>query len=643
MSPSRFSKHSPNKRPRRPFSKRLDTVRPPREEITLSPALSEEEKRAVPREEPLPVTASEVARRHWREVDFVLVTGDPYIDHPAILAARVARSLEAAGFRVAILARPSTRRPNDWTRFGRPRLAFLVTSGQYDSMDGCDPVTHQPLCDPFSPGGKPGTRPARALLAYAQRAGDTYPNVPVILFGEEASARRFVHYDFHLNKLRRPALIDARAALLCWHDAPGALVEAARRLDRGETVKSLRDIPGTVYRIDHTEDLLEETDTLLYLPSYEDACASAEQFGKMVALIEKNSNPAKGVAFLQEHEEDAIIVLPPSKSPGEAPKLTFTGTVQATAKGGDLPIVRRLDSLASAAPERCAGGCAMCALGTRCGDFGRTLLAEVPEAAEEFRRLAAESHAVTVAELLKTWRPCCASAEARDACGRTSCVWPVVCSSARIRPEIAEFLRMTIPATGEGEAPGPRRFLGSVPDTTLEKIAELISALHRHNLQPERVDSFVPSPFGLVTAMHFLGKDPTTGLSVHNVIRLRERRLQRALLDYFDGANYFDVKTALKDAGRNDLIGSGPQCLIPAYTTEMNLRRSSEIKRHQRKNQALREEQAQRRQRWEEKNRAAENKRSSGNKPSFRRGSRGPGRPGQNGKTPRRHPGRPGK
>ncbi|MBQ2684012.1 MAG: YgiQ family radical SAM protein, partial [Thermoguttaceae bacterium] len=76
------------------------------------------------------MTASEVARRHWQEVDFVLVTGDPYIDHPAILAARVARSLEAAGFRVAILARPSTRRPNDWTRFGRPRLAFLVTSGQ---------------------------------------------------------------------------------------------------------------------------------------------------------------------------------------------------------------------------------------------------------------------------------------------------------------------------------------------------------------------------------------------------------------------------------------------------------------------------------------------------------------------------------
>ncbi|MBO7678482.1 MAG: DUF3362 domain-containing protein, partial [Thermoguttaceae bacterium] len=442
-----------------------------------------------------------------------------------------------------------------------------------------------------------------------------------------------------LNKLKRPILIDARAALLCWHDAPGALVEAARRLDRGEAVKSLRDIPGTAYRIDHTEDLLEETDTLLYLPSYEDACESAEQFGKMVALIEKNSNPAKGVAFLQEYKEDAVIVLPPAKSPAQAPKAPFTGAVRNAAKGGVLPIVSRLDSLASA-PERCAGECAMCALGTRCGDFGRTLLAELPEAAEEFRRLAADSAAVTVAELLKTWRPCCASAEARDTCRRTSCVWPVVCSSARIRPEIAELLLMTIPTAGEGEAPRPRRFLGSVPDTTLEKIAALISALNIHNLQPERVDSFVPSPFGLVTAMHFLGKDPTTGVSVHNVIRLRERRLQQALLEYFDGANYFDVKTALRDAGRGDLIGSGPECLIPAYTTEKNLRRSSEIKRHQRKNQALRDEQARRRQQWEEKNRASENKRSFGNKPSFGKRNSGSGSPGQNGKSPRRRPGR---
>ncbi len=642
MSPSRFSKHSQNKRPRRPFSRRLDKVRPPREEFTLSPALSDEEKRAVPREAPLPVTAREVAQRHWREVDFVLVTGDPYIDHPAILAAQAARSLEAAGFRVAILARPSTHHANDWTRFGRPRLAFLVTSGQYDSMDGCDPVTHQPLYDWFSPEGKPGARPTRALLAYAQRARDAYPNVPVILFGEEASARRFVHYDFHLNKLKRPILFDARAALLCWHDAPSALVEAARRLDRGEPIKSLRDIPGTVYRIDHTEDLLEETDTLLYLPSYEDACESAEQFGKMVALIEKNSNPAKGVAFLQEYKEDAIVVLPPAKSPAQAPKVTFTGTVQGTAKGVDLPIVRRLDSLVSA-PERCAGGCAMCALGTRCGDFGRTLLAEIPEAAEEFRRLAAESAAVTVGELLKTWRPCCASAEARDECRRTSCVWPVVCSSARIRPEAAELLRMTIPTVRQGEVPRLRRFLGSVPDTTLEKIADMISALNAHDLQPERVDSFVPSPFGLVTAMHFLGKDPTTGISVHNVIHIRERRLQQALLEYFDGANYFDVKTALKDAGRSDLIGSGPECLVPAYTAEKNLRRSSEIKRHQRKNQALRDEQARRRQQWEEKNRVSEKKRSSGNKPSFAKGSSGPGRPGRRGTAPGKRPGRPGK
>src|SRR5437879_2595110 len=196
----------------------------------------------------LPMTAAEMAARGWESVDVVFVTGDAYVDHPSFAMAILHRVLEQAGFRVAILSQPDWHSCEPWRQFGRPRLFFGISAGNMDSM-----INHYTANkkvrndDAYSPGGKIGLRPDRATLAYCHRAREAFTGVPTIAGGVEASLRRLAHYDYWSDTVKKSILLDAKADLVVYGMGEHAIVEIARRLAAGKTVKDLRDMRGIAY------------------------------------------------------------------------------------------------------------------------------------------------------------------------------------------------------------------------------------------------------------------------------------------------------------------------------------------------------------------------------------------------------------
>ncbi|MGE5692300.1 MAG: YgiQ family radical SAM protein, partial [Candidatus Zixiibacteriota bacterium] len=195
---------------------------------------------------PLPVSAAEMHFRGWGEVDILIVTGDSYIDHPFIEAALVGRVMEAAGFRVGILPQPDWKSAEAFTALGKPKLFYLITAGNLDSMAAnYTPSRSRQKEDPYSHKGHIGLRPDRASLVYAHRAREGGGGVPVILFGLEASLRRLSYYDFWEERVRRPILFDAKADMVIYGPPERTAVELARRIKEGEKIGDIRDLPGT--------------------------------------------------------------------------------------------------------------------------------------------------------------------------------------------------------------------------------------------------------------------------------------------------------------------------------------------------------------------------------------------------------------
>src|SRR5579864_8488202 len=197
-----------------------------------------------------PLTRQEMTARGWDGVDVVFVTGDAYIDHPSFAMAILARVLEKAGFRVAMLSQPDWHSCEPWRQFGRPRLFFAVSAGNMDSL-----INHYTANkkvrndDAYSPGGRIGLRPDRATLPYCHRAREAFPGVPVIAGGVEASLRRLAHYDYWSDTVRRSILLDCKADLLVFGMGEKPIVDIARRLAAGQTVRDLRELRGVAYAL----------------------------------------------------------------------------------------------------------------------------------------------------------------------------------------------------------------------------------------------------------------------------------------------------------------------------------------------------------------------------------------------------------
>ncbi len=261
------------------------------------------------REAFLPVSAEDVRARGWSEVDFVYVTGDAYVDHPSFGVSIISRVLEAEGYRVAILAQPNYRSADDFRRFGKPRLGFLVTSGNIDSM-----VAHYTVAkkrrtyDYYSPGGKMGLRPDRAVIVYANRIREAYGDIPIIIGGLEASLRRFAHYDYWDDKMRRSVLIDSRADILTYGMGENIIRRLAALLDKGIPVRKIRDVRGCVYLAKRGDklhfDAIETCD-------YDELKENKEAYAKAFAAQYRNTDSVRGKAIVEYYGEKMLVQNPP--------------------------------------------------------------------------------------------------------------------------------------------------------------------------------------------------------------------------------------------------------------------------------------------------------------------------------------------
>ena len=262
-----------------------------------------------PRETFLPVSAEDVRARGWSEVDFVYVTGDAYVDHPSFGVSIISRVLEAEGYRVAILAQPDYRSTDDFRRFGKPRLGFLVTSGNIDSM-----VAHYTVAkkrrtyDYYSPGGKMGLRPDRAVIVYSNRIREAYGDIPIIIGGLEASLRRFAHYDYWDDRMRRSVLVDSRADLLTYGMGENVLRRVAALLDKGVPVRKIRDVRGCVYLAKRGEKVHFDA-----IPTcdYDELKESKEAYAHAFAIQYRNTDSVRGKAIVEYYGDKMLVQNPP--------------------------------------------------------------------------------------------------------------------------------------------------------------------------------------------------------------------------------------------------------------------------------------------------------------------------------------------
>jgi uncharacterized radical SAM protein YgiQ len=277
-------------------------------------------------------TPEDLKKRGWDALDIIIISGDAYVDHPSYGGAVIGRVLENAGYRVGIIPQPDWRKPDDFRKLGKPRLFFGITAGNMDSMVANYTASKRPRQkDDYSPGGKAGLRPDRATIVYANRIREAYGDIPIVIGGIEASLRRFAHYDWWDNTVRRSILLDSRANILVYGMGEIQVVEIARRLNEGINLSGIRGTALVAGR-GTWDDEKDETTNLIEIPSYEEVKEDKDTFNEAFKLIYQNQDPFTGKAItqrygtrcviqypppypLKEHELDAIYELPYMKNP----------------------------------------------------------------------------------------------------------------------------------------------------------------------------------------------------------------------------------------------------------------------------------------------------------------------------------------
>ncbi len=256
----------------------------------------------------LPLNKNDALRRGWDEVDFVYVIGDAYVDHPSFGPAIISRVLEHNGFTVGMISQPDWHSTDDFMIYGKPRLGFFVSSGNIDSM-----VAHYTAAkkkrsnDAYTPGGKAGARPDRAVIVYCNRIREAYGDIPIIIGGLEASLRRFAHYDYWDDKIRRSIIFDSQADLISYGMGEKQTVEIAERLRNGENIKDMRDIRGTCYVCDVTETPLTGAEC----PSYENVVASKKEYAISCRIQQDEQDHIRGKLIKQRHGNKMLVQNPP--------------------------------------------------------------------------------------------------------------------------------------------------------------------------------------------------------------------------------------------------------------------------------------------------------------------------------------------
>jgi uncharacterized radical SAM protein YgiQ len=381
----------------------------------------------------LPTTQEEMRMRGWDGLDIIFVSGDAYIDHPAFGVPLLARWLESHGFRVGIITQPDWRSKEPFMALGRPRLFFAVSAGAMDSMVAhYTPARKLRHDDAYTPGNRHGSRPNRATMVYTSRLKEAFKEVPVVIGGIEASLRRFAHYDFWENKVRRSILFDAKADLLIYGMAERALLEVAERMRGGEQLNRITNVRGTAYNtaqacvFPHVE-----------LPSFEEVTVSKEKFADAFRLSYREQNPLSARVVTQRHGNRILVCNPPSLplTEGEIDTVYALPFEKAPHPAYSEPIPAWEQIKSSITSHRgCFGGCAFCAITMHQGKTiqsrsHKSILAEISALSSKpwFRGTVSDIGGPTA----NMYGLACDNPDAMRACQRESCIFPRICPNLR--------------------------------------------------------------------------------------------------------------------------------------------------------------------------------------------------------------------
>lgn len=313
----------------------------------------------------LPICKQDMIARGWEQMDFVYVSGDAYVDHPSFGHAIIMRILEAHGYKVGIIAQPDWKDKTSIMEFGEPRLGFLVSSGNMDSM-----VNHYSVSkkrrqtDAYTPGGVMGKRPDYAAIVYSNLIRQVYKHTPIILGGIEASLRRMAHYDYWSDKLKRSILLDSGADIISYGMGELSIVEIAEALDSGIAVKDITYIPGTVCKVKDLESVYDA----VMLPTYEELKADKLNYARSFYTQYCNTDPFSGKRLVEQYGEYCYVVQNPPSRPLTQAEMdrTYSYPYMRTyhpsyEEAGGVPAIREVKfSLIS--NRGCFGGCSFCAL-----------------------------------------------------------------------------------------------------------------------------------------------------------------------------------------------------------------------------------------------------------------------------------------
>lgn len=312
----------------------------------------------------LPMNKSDMKERKWDELDFIFVSGDAYVDHPSFGPAILCRLLEAHGYRVGIIAQPDWRGLDDFKKLGRPRLGFLVSSGNMDSLlNKFTAAKKTRRNDAYSPGGKSGYRPDRAVIVYCNRLREIWKNTPIIIGGIEASLRRFAHYDYWSDRIRRSVLLDSKADLLVYGMGEKQIIDIAAQLHQGVDMANITDVQGTCY----TVPSLDYIWNYMEVSSYEAVIESKLEFAEAFKLEYLEQDPIRGRMLVQHSGTCYVVQNPPAMPLTEAEMdeiydLPYQRTYHPCYEAaGGIPAIKEVQfSLVS--HRGCFGGCNFCAI-----------------------------------------------------------------------------------------------------------------------------------------------------------------------------------------------------------------------------------------------------------------------------------------
>lgn len=383
----------------------------------------------------LPYTSEEMAKLGWQSPDFVLVTGDAYIDHPSFGAAIIGRVLEAKGYKVAVLAQPDYKNAAAFGVFGNPRLGFLVTGGNIDSM-----VAHYTVArkrrqhDYYTPGNKMGRRPDRAVTVYCQRIRELFPDTPIIIGGIEASLRRLAHYDYWSDKVMPSILLDSGADLLVYGMGERQIEEIAALLKRGRPVFTIHEVRGTVYAQPQDKPLPPNHITLA---GFNKVSRDKVAYAQSAKILFQNADHITGQALVQNHGAVNIVQNPPAL-PLTTEELDYVYSLGYTydypaaywGEGG----VKALDEVKFSLTHNrgCFGGCNFCSIAIHQGRFvvGRSHESVLAEAVKLTKMPDFKGYINDVGGATANFRgPACKKQVQRGVCPEKRCLFPRVCPS----------------------------------------------------------------------------------------------------------------------------------------------------------------------------------------------------------------------